>query len=404
MDYVAEIKNRLGIDFILQRIGLVKNKSGFVSSIYRPGADRTPSMHIKSKQNTYFCYSTNQGGDIIQLWQDYYGIDFKQALKELCELAGIKYDAAIGDTIKPTPRRFEQKFEDILNKPAIESMDPEELEDYYTNLGNALEYNNDEMIEVKSKRWFTIREIEEEILNGIRKDRMRRNVHVFSELYDYCRKEGFNNTATDYLTKVRKLPEEILQRHMVFSIDNYNQVSNHMKKIFRLPQLKRSGLFNDKGNLVFFKHRIIIPYIWQGWIVYLRARYFDENNNHQCEGSKYIGLHNDGLGVNTAKRFYNDRCTEKMFQGEHLYITEGEFDAMALDSLGFNAIAIPGVGNLPRSSKFKKLLKFEIFLCSDNDVAGSELQKRLIGIFKGFNKPVTLKIIPNKDINDFVAA
>ena len=169
-----------------------------------------------------------------------------------------------------------------------------------------------------------------------------------------------------------------------------------------MEELQKSGLFNAKGNLIFFAHRIIIPYLHNGNITYLRGRYFDENGNTKTDRSKYIGLGNDAIGINTSKRLFNIDVLKKMLPEERLYITEGEFDCIVMEGMGYNAVCIPGVGNMPSERILSKLDAYDIYLCLDTDTAGEGLATLLITYFSGRGKVITKVKLPVKDVTDFV--
>jgi len=69
------------IEQLVEKMGfpIRRNKA---KSIYQPD-ERTPSMHIYTRSNTYWCFATNQGGDTIKFVQDYTGRDFVDAVKFL---------------------------------------------------------------------------------------------------------------------------------------------------------------------------------------------------------------------------------------------------------------------------------------------------------------------------------
>jgi DNA primase len=199
-------------------------------------------------------------------------------------------------------------------------------------------------------------------------------------------------------------------RHKIFFVIDYHKTNNHLKKSFDIGDLQRSGLFNKKedgsGNLVFAFHRIIIPYIHNNEIIYMRGRYFDNENNASPKDqfSKYKGLYDDGMGLNKTKRFYNTDMLKKMLPGERLLIVEGELDAVAGETLGINTIAIPGATNIPDQAQFDRLMAFDITLCGDNDEAGQGLTNKLKKIFLDMGKTITIKHLNKKDLNEFIAA
>lgn len=370
---IEEIKSKVGIMDLLSRLGIEVNKSGFIYSIYK--TEKTPSLKIYPKSNSYYCFAANRGSDIIQFYEDYYNVDTSTAIRELAALFNI----TAGFVEKRTA-----PIHKVVNvvKDAKAAMTSDELDIYYERLG--------------------ISDDEHGALVSVKHYRINNNSEIFNEFMNYCLSKRWNHSAYHYLTNIRKLDDSIIQQFKLFAIDNYHEVNNHLKKKFALNQLKLSGLYNENGNLIFYKHRIIIPYLNRGNVVYLRARYFDENGNHQTDSNKYMGLTNDALEANTARRFFNTDVLSTMLKGERLYLTEGEFDVMMLRALGWSAIGIPGVGNIPNRNKFTALKDFNIYLCLDQDRAGQDLQQSLKEIFWSMNKSVTIKMLPTKDVTDFV--
>jgi DNA primase len=46
-------------------------------------SDKTPSLKIDSERQTFYCFSCNEGGDVIAFIQKLHGCDFKEALRIL---------------------------------------------------------------------------------------------------------------------------------------------------------------------------------------------------------------------------------------------------------------------------------------------------------------------------------
>ncbi len=377
MTIIDKIKNRISISYLLSRMNLVPTGSGFVFSIYRE--EKTPSMKIYFDNNSYYCFATSQGGDVINLYEDYYRTDRPTAVKELAQLAGISdNNAPQREPMPPLPQKKEKT--DLS----------ETLTDYEKSLYEETFYKRD----YDSKN-----EANRAALRAVKLSRLVNNTEIFKEFLSYAR-EKENKEALEYLTKERGLELELIRKFKITAIDNYFEVNNHMKKKFDMELLQKSGLFNAKENLRFAIHKIIIPYLWKNEPIYLRGRLFDRNAENV---SKYLGLGDDKLNLNYTKRFFNLDVIRTMFEGEKLFITEGEFDTIAVTQLGYNAIAIPGVANMPRGEDFKKLTKFQIVLCTDNDEAGNGLKGRLFEVFEKLDKRIFVKVIPTKDVNEFVA-
>jgi len=195
--------------------------------------------------------------------------------------------------------------------------------------------------------------------------------------------------------------DNAIDKFKLFYIGDYFEVNNHLKKTFQMSELKASGVMNENGNLIFAKHRLIIPYLHNEEIVYLRARFFD-NGNPVTEGIKYIGLRNDALNVNTAKRLFNSDVLGKMAPSDQLYIVEGELDAILLDNSDVFAVAIPGAGNMPSDKWLHKMKQFRVNIMVDSDEAGKKLKERLIQKLKELSISYNEIIIDGyKDITDY---
>lgn len=87
---VEQIKEKLSIlDVVgsyveLHRAGKsYKGKSPFTN-------EKTPSFYVSPDRGMYYCFSSNQGGDMFTFIQAIEGVDFKGALKILAEKAGVE--------------------------------------------------------------------------------------------------------------------------------------------------------------------------------------------------------------------------------------------------------------------------------------------------------------------------
>ncbi len=87
---VEEIKERLSIlDVIGQYVELkhagksYKGRSPFTN-------EKTPSFYVSPERGMYYCFSSQQGGDMFTFIEKMEGVDFKGALKILAEKAGVE--------------------------------------------------------------------------------------------------------------------------------------------------------------------------------------------------------------------------------------------------------------------------------------------------------------------------
>lgn len=87
---VEQIKERLTIEDVvgqyveLHRAGKsYKGKSPFTT-------EKTPSFYVSPDRGMYYCFSTNQGGDMFTFIQAMESVDFKGALRILADKAGVE--------------------------------------------------------------------------------------------------------------------------------------------------------------------------------------------------------------------------------------------------------------------------------------------------------------------------
>ena len=91
---IKEIKNRVSIFDIAREAGYIPDKNNFIKSIYKE--ESKPSLKLYPQTNSFYCFSTGKGSDVIRFYQDLKNVDFKTAMQQLSERLGI-------DAAKPKP-------------------------------------------------------------------------------------------------------------------------------------------------------------------------------------------------------------------------------------------------------------------------------------------------------------
>lgn len=215
----------------------------------------------------------------------------------------------------------------------------------------------------------------------------------YSEVYErfslFC--SGEDKEATDYLTGVKRgLSKATIDRFKVFAITDYQKANQYLKDSFTPETLKASGIVNDKCNLIFYRHKIIIPFYDHGKVVFLHGRNLDGTH------PKYLNL------VGIPKPIFNLETLTKLNNGDRVFICEGVFDAMRLSQEGYNAVAILGVTDF-RPEEVEIFKPFEVVLALDNDKAGQDMSDEIAKLFTLQGKSVKQKILPEgiKDITDY---
>lgn len=302
--------------------------------------DRNFSLGLDTQRNRFKCFACGEQGSIIDLYKQVKGLELSQAIKELAEMTGltpISHQTGYKGQSKPykatsTPYKAE------IRQPEAHSED----------LGAYSE--------------------------------------IYEEFYFYC--IGLDQESGDYL-KSRGLKQETLDRFLLFSVKDYQATDKHLKAKFSTDELSKAGIIGDKGNLIFYKHKIIIPFLKDGRIIFLQGRRLDQ------EQPKYLHL-------KRPVPLYNADALTETDKGKKIYIAEGVFDAMMLEQNGYKAIGILGVNNFKPDyiDLFKGL---DVVLALDNDEAGERGTNELAKMFLLKGQGVSSKQLPDgiKDITDY---
>lgn len=151
--------------------------------------------------------------------------------------------------------------------------------------------------------------------------------------------------------------------------------------------------FENKAKRLLSMYRFIIPISEKFFIARL-----DET---LADGTRYM---NFGQAELLNKQYIGD--TSKEF----IFVVEGAFDALSIETLGFNAIALNSVSNAnllikTMQANEEQARSQQFILLADNDEAGKKLEKILESAFKGMNMSLYVSNVDEryKDINEQAA-
>lgn len=159
----------------------------------------------------------------------------------------------------------------------------------------------------------------------------------------------------DYLYTKRGLSTDTIVNHKLGWADG--GLGNHLKSLgFSAAELKASNLIKDDGS-DFFINKLTIPYFFQGNVLQIRGREIGSGP------SKYLTPPGD-----EARLFNVDAARNQ----DKVIITEGEFDALTLEQLGFAAVGVPGANAWKDNwSSYLGDAK-RVYLCFDRDQSGAK--------------------------------
>ena len=384
---IDKIKSLVNISDLASRLGFEITRNGFIYSIYKN--ENTPSLKLYSETNSYFDFSTSQGGDVIKFFADACNVDTKTAIEEIAKMYGIAEDKHL--------KSYNNKSSSVVKKDFLQT---KRVTYKSLLLNNEFELFEERAGIMEFEGELSREEAECLAFEYILEVRKKVQQNVFNELYKFCISEGLEQKAFEYLlSNIRGLTATSINNFKIFTIRDVKKTIEFLRDSFERDEVIISGLFSKK-YFIFTNHRIVIPYIENGQIVYLRGRYFDSKGNYKPERwGKYIGLNNFSRTL-SPKRFYNVDLLKTLPALSNLIITEGEFDTVIAVQNGNNAIGVAGVSNFPLNQK--KILKpFNVFLAFDNDGAGRRATAEVLKELSDYNVKI-LKLKKFKDITELL--
>lgn len=328
---IERLKDALPITELAERLGIKLNRSKQALCIFHN--EKTPSLSFSDDKKIFTCFSCNKHGDIIDLYKEVKGLTTGEAIKELAGMAGLA----------PANQQSQPQAKKLVSKLLHQNLKPEPAETYSD---------------------------------------------IYEELVYLC--GGLDKESIKYLTGVtRGLTEDTLNRFLLCSITDYAEVDKQLKAKFSITELQQAGVLSEKNSLIFYKHKIIIPFLRDGRIVFLQGRRLDDGQ------PKY-------LFIKRPVPLFNPDTLGGLEKGDRIYICEGVFDAMILEQNGYKAVAILGVNNF--KPEYTELFKgFEVVLCLDNDEPAKQAIDRLAKMFLLKGQAVIAKQLPDgiKDITEY---
>ena len=97
---VQEIKDRCDIVDIIGRVVNLKKAGMNYKGLCPFHTEKTPSFMVSETKQRYTCFGCNKSGDVINFMQEYYNMDFMQALEKLADECGLTIKKGYGNDKK----------------------------------------------------------------------------------------------------------------------------------------------------------------------------------------------------------------------------------------------------------------------------------------------------------------
>lgn len=307
---VESLKASLSITAVAEKLGhkVVHGKFRCPYAMRHAHGDRTPSVSISESKGLFNCWvCPDVRGDVIKLVEISRNLDFRGAISWLCgEMKGSAVPSVPDTSFK------------IVKKAPEPAIDP--------------------ILRVKI-------------------------ILAFFEMLSKV--EG--TPAAAWLTK-RRIFRSTWNKMRLRTIVDYDKVNRALMEKFGKESLQLAGLFNENGNLRYYRHRLLFPYLDEKIVPrYFQARAIDPETQ-----PKELNLRG------TVPFPYN----VSLLDGNPgwIYLCEGVVDTLTMIDRGFPAVGIPGVKSFkPEWANFFK--NKQVILCLDQDEAGragSELIQKIL--------------------------
>lgn len=331
-DAVQQIKDKLSIvDIISPYVELhkagknYKGKSPF-------SAEKTPSFYVSPDRGMYYCFSTSQGGDMFNFIQAMEGVDFKEALKQLADKAGV-------ELVKEDPKKRSER------------------ERWYAALEGAVDFYKDEL--------------EKE-----------------PEAYQYLKDRGVTaQTVAAWQIGYAPGPPNGGWREVKDALE---------AKEFSSDELLTVGLIKktEGGKEPFdvFRDRIVFPMAESsGRVVAFSGRILHPND----KAPKYVNSPETPLYKKSELLYGYDKAKTGIRTLGFSLIVEGQFDVVMAHQAGYhNTVAVSGTALTPHHVQLLERLSEKVVLALDADRAGIAAMKKSAELMLGRGMDVKVVELP----------
>ena len=274
--------------------------------------EKTASFSVNSSRQFYYCFGCGSKGDAIQFLMDYFSLSFVDALKELCQKAGVHYP----------------------EEQSIRNRTPE------------------------SKRQHKVQSDHKKLL--------------LAAARFYRGRLALDSVAVSYLKKRGISGEVAAKFHIGYAGDSWNNLKEVVNDYENNSDLLLVGLVkkSESGNKVFdrFRNRIIFPiFNKNGEVIAFGGRTIVDDSN----APKYLNSPETDLFVKSKELYGYFDAQRFIAKSQLVIVVEGYFDVISMHQAGFKN-TVGTLGTALSSSHFLQLERIsrEIIFMFDGDSAG----------------------------------
>ncbi len=329
-DFLSELKRKNNLVDIASNYVRLQQKGNRFWACCPFHSEKTPSFSIMEEDGVYYCFGCKESGDVIKFVQKMENLDFVDAVKFLAERAGMEIPSM---------------------QMSAERMQKQQLKE---RVLSALDYAYK---------------------------------HYMENLYSPDAKK-----AQDYV-KLRKFTRRELEDFKIGYSKDWTDIVKYLSsKGFTESELLAAGIAGKKdGRLYdFIAERLVFPIFNSfGECIGFSARALEKTDFAKYKNTAETIVFQKGrvvFGINILKSQKQQQLLDKII------LVEGQMDVIAMHKAGFKC-TVACMGTALTADHVRELRRYNqnIYLCFDNDGAGTKATLRAIEMFR--NEDVNLKVV-----------
>ncbi len=329
-DFLSELKRKNDLVSVASAYVQLQQKGSRYWACCPFHNEKTPSFSINNDEGIYYCFGCKEFGDVIKFVQKMENIEFMDAVKILAERVGMEVPELQNSDVRNQNKKLKDR---ILN--ALDFT----YKHYVDNL-----YNKDAKI------------------------------------------------AQDYI-KLRKFTRRELEDFKIGYSKNHTDIVEYLSsKGFSEEEMIQAGICAKKNGRVFdvLANRLVFPIFNSfGECIGFSARALEKTDFAKYKNTAETIVFQKGrvvFGINILKAQKQQHLLDKII------LVEGQMDVIAMHKAGFkNTVACMGTALTKDHVNELKRYNENIYLCFDNDGAGTKATLRAIEMFRTEN--VNLKVV-----------
>ncbi len=344
-DKINEIKQVVNIvDIIGESVALTKAGRSYLGLCPFHG-EKTPSFNVLEDKQFYHCFGCGKSGDVFKFVEEYHGVSFMEAVREIGKKAGFQLEIQTS---------YEQQ--ERQNHP-------------------------------------------HQVLYDIHKE-----ANKFYHALLMTTKMG--EQARAYLHQ-RGLTDEVIKHFQLgLAPSEQNVLYQALSKKFVEEDLLNSGLFNTAdNNLVYdaFQGRIIFPLKnEQGQVVAFSGRIWTECDTANKQVAKYKNSRSTAIFNKSYELYHLDKARASIKKEGEIYLMEGFMDVIAAHRAGLDN-AVASMGTALTREQVQHIAKFcqKVIITYDGDRAGQEATAKALAELQDFQVEI-VSLPDNMDPDEFL--